>query len=39
MIAEVWISVIAGFISGAICGFMAVLFYMRNKDRHIKNGT
>ncbi len=30
-VAEVWISTIIGFISGAACGIMGMMFYIRNK--------
>jgi len=32
-IAEVWISVMAGFVSGVTSGVMLMLFYIRFKER------
>ena len=32
-IAESTISVLLGFISGATCGIMGMMFYMRNKEK------
>lgn len=35
-IAEVWISVIAGFISGLTCGIMIMWFLQKNRKKEVE---